>query len=67
MTPLEKSKQETLVGVFYILLRNHLPSGKLYRTVFDIRDNPPPYAFSNKYLEQISRDVVKELFKQDAP
>ena len=54
---------ENLVAFFYLLMRDHLPTGAVVDVVKVLEEKHDPIVFTSKHLEAYARELVERLVK----
>jgi len=60
MTPEEK---DNLTSVFYLLMRDYVPTGTIAKLVQDLEKHPGPHEFTSKYLAAYAGELVERIAK----
>ena len=56
-----EEQNEKLVALFYILMRDYVHVGDMTKIVIDLEQVINTFEFSNKFLEDYSRNLLERL------
>jgi hypothetical protein len=60
MTPQEK---DNLTSIFYLLMRDHVPTGTIAKLVQDLEKIPGPHEYTSKHLAAYAGEFVDRITK----